>query len=98
MRRNKDLEHEHLLDELLKLASQLDIEVRREHLGDTEAPAESGLVRLRGKGIIFLDKRLAPPEAVEVMASVLARFSLEDVYVKPAVRYLLGARREACED
>lgn len=92
--RKKDPRHEQLLEELLRLAGHLGIEVRREHLGDAEAPAESGLVRLKGKNILLLDTRLAPREAVEAVARVLARFPLDDVYVKPAVRLLLGARDE----
>ncbi len=98
MRRDRDLKHEHLLGELLQLAAQLDIEVRREYLGDAEAPAESGLVRLKGKHILFLDRRLTPLEAVEVVVSVLAPFSLDHVYVKPAVRSLLGAQGRDWED
>ena len=86
-RREKDPKYEHLLDELLKLAERLEIEVRREYLGDIEAPAQSGLVYLRGEPILFLDIRLAPREAVET-----ADFPLDDVYVKPAVRRLLEAR------
>jgi len=97
-RREKDPKYEHLLDELLKLAERLEIEVRREYLGDIEAPAQSGLVHLRGKPILFLDIRLAPREAVETAASVLADFPLDDVYVKPAVRRLLEARENDLGD
>ena len=97
-RREKDPKYEHLLDELLKLAERLEIEVRREYLGDIEAPAHSGLVHLRGKPILFLDIRLAPREAVETAASVLADFPLDDVYVKPAVRRLLEARENDLGD
>ena len=93
-RRERDPEYEHLLDELLKLAERLDVEVRREYLGDVEEPAQSGLVRLKGAPILFLDTRLTPREAVEVLARVLAPFPLDDVYVKPAVRRLLETRGE----
>lgn len=91
-RREKDPKYEHLLDELLKLAERFEIEVRREYLGDTEAPAQSGLVHLRGEPILFLDIRLSPREAVETAARVLADFPLDDVYMRPAVRRLLEDR------
>ena len=94
----RDIKNEHLLDELLKLAQNLDIEIRREHLGDADAPAQSGLVRLMGVPILFLDSRLTPRDAVDVVARVLAPFPLDDVYVKPAVRHLLEERGDSLWD
>lgn len=98
MQRKKNPEYEHLLDELLKLAQRLDVEVRREYLGDVEAPAQSGLVWLKGVPILFLDTRLSSQEASEVAARVLGTFSLDDVYVKPAVRHLLEVHGNGMED
>jgi hypothetical protein len=98
MKSNADLKLEHLLGELLHLAASLGIKIRQEALGDEETPAESGLVFLDGEPILFLDRRISSADAVEVTARELSRFSLEDIYVKPAVRYLLRDQRRDWED
>lgn len=78
-----------LVQELLELAARLDIEVRREVLGDAEMPASSGLVRIHGRPILYLDTRATDQEILEVFARELAAFPIEGLYLKPAVRRLL---------
>ncbi len=77
-----------VLAELLLLASRLEVQVRREKLGDTEAPAHSGLAFIEGRPVIFLDRQLQPDEAVDVMARELIKFRMDDIYLKPAIRKL----------
>jgi len=55
-------------------------------------------VWLKGVPILFLDTRLSSQEASEVAARVLGTFSLDDVYVKPAVRHLLEVHGNGMED
>lgn len=78
-----------LLQELLNLVSRLNIRIRREMLGDEEAPAKSGLIYLKGEPVLFLDRRLSASAAVEVIVRELTPFPLEGVYIKPAVRELM---------
>lgn len=79
---------EFILAELVHLASQMDVQVRNEALGDDEAPARSGLAHLEGKPVIFLDRRLETVEAVSVLVKELGKFRMNDIYIKPAIRKL----------
>jgi hypothetical protein len=79
----------HYLEELMRLASQLEVQVRVERLGDEENPVESGLAWVDGNAILFIDSRLPDIQKVEVAAKELAVFPLEGMYVKPAIRKLL---------
>ncbi len=83
-----------VLHELLNLASRLDVSVRREKLGDDEQPVESGLARVDDQDVIFLDSGLSAYEMCEVLIRELARFPLDDIYLKPGIRALLIARKE----
>ncbi len=76
----------------MNLALRLNIQIRREVLGDEESPAKSGLIYLEGDPVLFLDRRLSASDAVEVLVHELAPFPLDGVYVKPAVRELLERR------
>ncbi len=82
--------HEDLLAELLELAEQLGVEVRRAALGG----AGGGLAVLRGKHILFVDADASGDVQLEKSAAGLSRLAerLETVYVKPALRALLEKR------
>ncbi len=87
----------HYLEELMRLALLLEVEVRLERLGDEEMPAESGMARVEGQAILFIDSRLPDIQKVEVVARELAAFPLEGIYLKPAVRALLEREKEKGE-
>lgn len=76
-----------LLEDLLELADQLGLEVRRAALGG----AGGGYAKLRGREILFLDTDAASDEQLEKTAAALSRLGdrLDAVFVKPAVRALL---------
>lgn len=86
--KKKNEKSEFILAELVHLADQMDVQIRREALGDDEAPAESGLAHLDGRPVIFLDRRLEAVEAVGVLVRELAKFRMDDIYIKPAIRKL----------
>lgn len=79
-----------ILHELLELAYRLEIKVRRERLGDEDIPIKSGLAWIDSCPVLFLDPRISPTEAVEVLVRELADFPLEDIYIKPGIRALFG--------
>ena len=79
----------HYLEELMRLAAQLEVRVRVERLGDEENPVESGLAWVDGKAILFIDSRLPDIQKVEVAAKELSVFPLDQLYIKPAIRELL---------
>ena len=74
------------LVELERLLAKLAVEVRREAL-----PGSGGLCRLRGKWVLFLGSSWSVAEQVEVMAGALRGFDLSGLYLRPALRQLVGA-------
>jgi hypothetical protein len=86
--------HQIIIHELLELAFRLDIKVRRERLGSEEEPVQSGLAWVDHKPVLFLDPRLSPPDAVEIIVRELSGFPLEDIYIKPGIRALFDPASE----
>ena len=46
-------------------------------------------VHVREKNLVILDRTLAPPEQVEILAEALRGQDLESLYLSPAARRLL---------
>ena len=67
--------------ELLALLPRLDIELR-----STGGEFEGGLVRLRGRRVLFLNPSLSERRQIELLCSVLGREDLSRLFVLPAVR------------
>jgi hypothetical protein len=87
---------EALCEELRELATRLGIRVREEILlREVGYRVRSGLCRVRGEDVIFLDRHLSPAERVEALLGALADRDLEAHYVSPALRRLLERRGSA---
>jgi hypothetical protein len=77
------------LSELERLAGELDVEVSYEPMAGL-VQGVGGLCRVRGRYRIIIDRRLKPPERLQVVADALRRFDTEQYFVSPQVRRLLG--------
>ena len=77
-----------LLQTLEAVADELGVEIRREVLDGSRG----GLVRLRGRPCILVDRDLSLPERVDLMARSLARLPLDGVFIPPVVREFLEVR------
>ncbi len=75
-----------MLAELLRLLDSLDVKVQIRNLDDSSMPASSGLVKVRGKEVVYLHNRLSRKERTEVLIEALGNFDLTDVYMSPALR------------
>lgn len=84
-----------VLQQLEKLADQLGVKVLYENLDRQEVVAKSGSCMLRGQLVTIMDHRLTPDERIQVLADCLSRFDLSTIYLVPAVRELIEARRAA---
>jgi hypothetical protein len=73
-----------LLQDLESLAGNLDIEIRYDRLD-----RDGGLCRYGGRNRLILNRSLSIPERVQLIARALARFPLDDIYIRPHVRDLL---------
>ncbi|MEW5913744.1 MAG: hypothetical protein AB1814_14380 [Thermodesulfobacteriota bacterium] len=82
---------------LTELAARLDIEVRVEALAaDDEYAVRGGLCWLRGRPVIFVERRQEPGGRCRQLGLALKGLELEGVYLRPAVRdYLDGLALEA---
>ena len=73
---------------LYDLARQLDIQVRVEYLDD-QVFSGGRLCLLKGRKIIFIDKRLTIDEQSRQLATGLAAQDLDQYYVLPLLREYL---------
>ncbi|MCF8034396.1 MAG: hypothetical protein K9K66_18360 [Desulfarculaceae bacterium] len=75
---------------LCEVALGLGVEVRLENLGgDEDLPAASGLCRLRGEPVIFVERRQGLAMRCRRLGRALTGLDLEGVYLRPAVREFL---------
>ena len=80
------MDTETLLFELKEVLEKLGVELREQPLESEAGRAHSGLVRVRGQKIVFLDQLLAPEEKIIVLCAILKEFDLEGVYLSPYLR------------
>ena len=77
------------LSELERLAGDLEVDVTYDSMRGL-VQGVGGLCRLRGRYRIIVDRRLKPPERLQIVADALRRFDTEEHFVSPQVRRLLG--------
>ena len=83
-----------LLDELVRVATRLGVEVRTEPF-ETPPAGAGGRCRVAGRELVLLDARASLPARVAALASALAGLDLDDVYVTPEARDRVEQEREA---
>ena len=84
---------EALCEELKELATRLGLRVREEILlREVGYRVRSGLCRVHGEDVLFLDRNLSPGERLEVLLGALGGMDLDSHYVSPALRHLLERR------
>ena len=82
-----------ILDELKEAARRAGVDVREVPLSMTDQTARSGLVKLRGASVLFLDPAADRDEAVRLLVDALVGRDLDDLYLSPAARSLLEERQ-----
>ena len=80
------MQDEGLLTALEGLAEQLQIPVTYAALSTEELPGRGGMCVVRGERRIIIERSLATREKACLLASGLAQFDFEDVFLLPAVR------------
>jgi len=84
---------EELLSRLEGVAAQLNIPVRYASLATEELPGRGGLCVLRGQRRIIIERTLGCREKARLLATGLAHFDLEGVFLLPAVREAIEAAK-----
>lgn len=79
-------------EELCEAASKVGVEIREDNLLVAGVKAEGGYCWYRGQNLILLEKTLPPRKKFELLKNILedARCDLENVFLSPALRKLLG--------
>ncbi|MFP4054666.1 MAG: hypothetical protein ACLFV7_12465 [Phycisphaerae bacterium] len=73
--------------ELVELAAELGVEVRRAPAGDPTSHPGGALVKLKGREVLFLEPAAGVADQLAVLAATLkGRPELEDRYLKPSLR------------
>ena len=82
--------YQHLVD----LAEKLGIDVSVQNLKISGFPVKSGVCRIKGKNRIVLDKHMSKDDQIDVLVDCLRTFSLDDIYIVPAIRDLLNLKKK----
>ena len=77
--------YQHLID----LAEKLDIDVSEQNFKISGFPVNSGICKVKGKDRIILDKHKSKNDKIDILIESLKTFSLDDLYIVPAIRDLL---------
>ena len=78
-----------IYQELKDLAEKLEITVSEQNFRNTGIKVKSGLCKVKGKKLFIMDKHKSVHRKIETLASLLAEFPHEDLYVMPAIREIL---------
>lgn len=85
-----------MVEELTRVAREVGFDVREEELlRDVGYRPRSGTCRLGEQDVLLMDRKLSGPERIEVLCSALAERDLEQVFLSPALRALIGGRKSA---
>ncbi len=87
------VEDETLLSALEAVAEQLRIPVTYAAIATEELAGQGGLCVLHGERRIIIERSLNIRQKARLLAAGLARFDLEDVFLLPAVRQAIEAKR-----
>ena len=80
---------ESIYDNLKEIAGKLEIEVVEHRLVATGVKAKSGLCKVKEKKIFIMDKNLPTKNKIAILGDCLSKFSLDEIYIAPAVRKIL---------
>jgi len=96
VKRKVSAAEEAMVEELVRVARELGFDVREEELlRDKGYRPRSGSCRVGERDVILIDRKLSMAERIEVLCSALADRDLEQVFLSPALRALVGGRRPA---
>ena len=81
-----------IYQELKDLAEKLEIIVCEQNLRTAGIKVRSGLCKVKGQNLFIMDKHKSIHKKIDILASQLAKFPHEDLYIMPTIRELLEKR------
>jgi hypothetical protein len=85
---------EKIYQELKDLADKLGIGVEEHNFRNAGVKVKSGSCIVHGKRLVIIDKHKPMAKKISVLASALARFPHDTVYLVPAVREIIARYAE----
>ena len=92
------MKQELILEQLEDLAEKLSIKLQYEDLKKSGIKLRGGSCRVVEEKRIIIDKRLKVNEKVEILANELSKLNLENVFISPRIKSLLGKEEEKSEE
>ena len=83
---------EQIYQELRDLAEKFEITVSEQNLRTPGIKVKSGLCKVKGRNLFVMDKHKSIHRKIDILASQLAEFPHEDLYIIPAIREILEKR------
>lgn len=85
----KKMKPEQLFEELKELAEKLEITVSEQNFRNTGIKVKSGLARVKGKEVYYLDKHLSIFKKNQLIAECIAQKPLDHIFIVPVLREFL---------
>jgi len=80
---------EQTYQDLKELAEKLGVVVSEQNFRSTGIKAKSGLCKVKGKNMLFIEKQLSFQDKNEILASCLSKLPHENIFMVPALREFL---------
>ena len=88
-----------LLDQLKEIAAKTGIEVREERLHrEVGYSVRGGRCVVEGSEVLLLDSAASATDCIEVLLDFLASRDLDQMYIEPELRRLIGGHAPAVDD
>jgi hypothetical protein len=86
------MDENNIIDQLEELAERFGIKIRYESIKQDEdlVRVVGGLCLLRGEYVVIIDSKAAMVDKIRTLAEAMTHFNLDQIYIKPALRELLG--------
>jgi hypothetical protein len=86
------MDENNIIDQLEELAERFGIQIRYEPIKQDEdlIRVVGGLCLLRGEYVVIIDSKAAIGDKIRTLAEAITHFNLDQIYMKPALRELLG--------
>jgi hypothetical protein len=81
-----------IIEQLEELAKGFGIQFRYEPIIFEEETINvvGGLCKLRGKPLLIINSKATEKDKIKIFVQALRSFDLDQIYIKPAIRALLG--------
>ncbi|MBC8200333.1 MAG: hypothetical protein ISS67_06780 [Desulfobacterales bacterium] len=85
---------EQLYQNLIEIAEKLNVKVSEKNFRKTGKYIQSGLCRVKNENLFMIDKHLPVSKKNIILAELLNKMPLENIYIMPVVRDFVNKHRK----